>query len=101
MKQMGAGAFKARCLSVIEEVQATGEPMLVTKSGKLFVKVVPVEPEKDDLFGFMAGKFKITGDIESSVWPLKKWDLLSRRSSRTRPEQSLELHGGWLCVSAF
>lgn len=71
LKQMRASVFKARCLSVIRDIQATGEPVLVTKRGKPVVKVVPVETEKDDLFGFMAGKFKITGDIESPVWPLK------------------------------
>jgi prevent-host-death family protein len=85
MKQMGAGAFKARCLSIIRDIQATGEPVLVTKNGKPLVKVVPAESEKDNLFGFMAGKFKITGDIESPVWPQKKRDLSSRRSSRTKP----------------
>jgi len=85
MKQMGASAFKARCLSVIREIQATGEPVLVTKRGKPWVKVVPFESEKDDLFGFMAGTFKIIGDVESPVWPLKRRDLLPRRSSRTKP----------------
>jgi len=85
MKQMGASAFKARCLSVIREIQATGEPVLVTKRGKPWVKVVPADSKKDDLFGFMAGKFKITGDIESPVWPQKKRDFSSRRSSRTKP----------------
>ena len=67
MKQMRASAFKARCLSVMKDVQATGEPVIVTKRGKPVVKVVPVESENNDLFGFMAGKFKIVGDIEAPV----------------------------------
>jgi prevent-host-death family protein len=86
MKQMRASVFKARCLSVIREIQATGEPVLVTKRGKPVVKVVPVESEKDNLFGFMAGEFKISGDIESPVWPLKQRDVLSRRTGRTKPQ---------------
>ena len=56
MKQMQASAFKARCLSVMDDVQATGEPVIVTKRGKPVVKVVPMKPENDDIFGFMAGK---------------------------------------------
>jgi prevent-host-death family protein len=76
MKQMQASAFKARCLSVMNEVQATGEPVIVTKRGKPVVKVVPVKPEKDDIFGFMAGKGKIIGEIESPVVPLKDWKIM-------------------------
>ena len=77
MKQMRASDFKARCLTVMDDVQATGEPVIVTKRGKPVVKVVPVESE-NDLFGFMAGKFKIVGDIESPVVPLKQWKITKK-----------------------
>ena len=73
MKQMRASVFKARCLSVMDNVQATGEPIIVTKRGKPIVKVVPAEPEKSDILGFMAGEFEIVGDIESPVVPLSHW----------------------------
>jgi prevent-host-death family protein len=75
MKHMRASAFKARCLAVMDHVQATGEPVVVTKRGKPVVKIVPAEPEKDDIFGFMAGKFKIVGDIESPLVPLEDWKI--------------------------
>ncbi len=75
MKQMRASAFKARCLAVMNDIQATGEPVIVTKRGKPVVKIVPITPEKDDIFGFMAGKAKIIGDIESPVVPLKDWKI--------------------------
>jgi prevent-host-death family protein len=75
MKRMQASAFKTRCLKVMNDVQATGEPVIVTKRGKPVVKVVPVESEKDDIFGFMAEKFTIVGDIESPVVPLKQWKI--------------------------
>ncbi len=82
MKQMRASAFKARCLSVIKDVQATGEPVIVTKRGKPVVKVVPVKWEKDDIFGFMKGEFKIVGDIESPVVPLKDWKITRIRDCK-------------------
>ena len=78
MRHMRASAFKARCLKVMNEVQATGEPVIVTKRGKPVAKVVPVESEKNDLFGFMAGKFKIVGDIEAPVVPLKDWKIMKK-----------------------
>ncbi|HEV2521145.1 MAG TPA: type II toxin-antitoxin system prevent-host-death family antitoxin [Candidatus Acidoferrales bacterium] len=79
MKQMRASVFKARCLTVMNDVQATGEPVVVTKRGKPVVKVVPVKPENDDIFGFMADKFDIVGDIESPVVPLKDWKIMKTR----------------------
>jgi prevent-host-death family protein len=78
MRQMRASTFKARCLAVMKDVQATGEPVLVTKRGIPVVKVVPVESEKSNLFGFMAGEFKIVGDIEAPAVPLKHWKILKK-----------------------
>ena len=76
MKKMRASAFKAQCLKVMDKVQATGEPVVVTKRGKPVVRVVPARPEKDDLFGFMKGEFEIVGDIISPVVPLEDWESL-------------------------
>ena len=84
MKQMRASAFKARCLKIMNEVQATGEPVIVTKRGKPVVKVIPVGSVKDDIFGFMAGEFKIVGDIESPVVPLKDWKIMKTPPLRKR-----------------
>jgi prevent-host-death family protein len=75
MKQMRASTFKARCLSVMDDVHETGEPVIVTKRGKPVVKVVPIRLEKDDIFGSLAGEVKIVGDIESPVVPLKAWKI--------------------------
>lgn len=78
MKQMPASKFKARCLSVMDDVNATGEPVLITKRGTPVAKLVPVASKKQDLFGFMAGEFKIVGDIESPVVPLEEWEVLRK-----------------------
>lgn len=54
---------------------ATGEPVIVTKRGKPLVKVVPAESEQNNVFGFMTGKVKIVGDIESPIpveWEVTK-----------------------------
>lgn len=72
---MPASTFKARCLNVMDDVQATGEPVIVTKRGTPVVKVVPIDSGDSGLFGFMASELKITGDIESPVVPLKHWAI--------------------------
>jgi len=79
MKQMRASVFKARCLKVMNDIQATGEPVIVTKRGKPVVKVVPIKQENDDIFGFMAGKVKIVGDIVSPITPLKDWKVFKKK----------------------
>jgi antitoxin (DNA-binding transcriptional repressor) of toxin-antitoxin stability system len=59
----------------MNRVQGTGEPVIVTKRGTPVVKVVPVEPEKNDIFRFMIGKVRIVGDIESPIpveWEVEK-----------------------------
>jgi prevent-host-death family protein len=78
MKRMAAGKFKAQCLAVMKDVQATGEPVVITKRGTPLVKLVPVPSGESDLFGFLAGEFKITGDIESPVVPLSAWKVMKK-----------------------
>jgi antitoxin (DNA-binding transcriptional repressor) of toxin-antitoxin stability system len=51
----------------MKTVQATGEPVVLTRRGEPIAKVVPVNRAKNDIFGFMIGKVKIVGDIESPI----------------------------------
>jgi prevent-host-death family protein len=73
MKKMAAGAFKVHCLKVMDEVQSKRVSVLITKRGKPVAKLVPVEKEKDDIFGFFAGKGTITGDIVSPAFSPEEW----------------------------
>ncbi len=74
MKQMPAGEFKTQCLAVMDDVLQTGEPVLITKHGKPVAKLVPADQTADDVFGFMAGKVKIVGDIVGPITPLADWE---------------------------
>jgi len=56
VKQIPAGEFKTHCLTVMDEVQATGQPVVVTKHGKPVVKLVPAKTKDDSIFGYMVGK---------------------------------------------
>lgn len=74
MKEIAAGAFKAHCLAIMDQVLQSGEPVLITKHGKPVAKLVPAEKQADDIFGYMTGKVKIIGDIVGPVTPLEAWD---------------------------
>ena len=71
MKQIPADTSKSRCLAIMNEVQSTGEPAVITKHGNPVVKIMPVPAADKVIFGFMAGKFEIVGDIESPIFPIK------------------------------
>ena len=74
MRMMAAGEFKAKCLAVMDEVQAKREAVTITKRGKPVARLVPVEEEeKDRIFGFMKGKIKINGEIDVPLIPEEDW----------------------------
>jgi prevent-host-death family protein len=77
VKKMAAGQFKVHCLAVMDEVQAKKESVLITKHGKPVAKLVPVSGEKDDIYGFMAGKGMIIGDVVSPALTLEEWGDLA------------------------
>jgi prevent-host-death family protein len=77
MKKMAAGAFKAKCLAVMDEVQAKRETVVITKHGKPVAKLVPVDPQEDDIFGFLRGKATIEGDVVAPALTLDEWGDLA------------------------
>jgi prevent-host-death family protein len=73
VKKMAAGTFKAKCLAVMDEVQSKRETVIITKRGKPVAKLVPVGAEKDEIFGFLAGKGRVVGDVVSPAFSLEEW----------------------------
>ena len=73
MKKMAVVAFKAKCLAVIDQVQATHESVVIMKRGKPVAKLVPVDAQEDDIFGFLRGKVTIMGDVISPALSRRQW----------------------------
>ena len=76
MKKMPAGKFKALCLTVMEEVRATREPVLITKRGRPVAKLIPADTSSDDFIGRLEGVVRIVGDIKSPLEPPESWEAL-------------------------
>jgi prevent-host-death family protein len=76
MREIAAGEFKARCLTLMDDVNDTGEPVLITKRGRPVAKLVPVEGAKPGLLGRLVDVVRIIGDIESPIEPPEAWDAL-------------------------
>jgi prevent-host-death family protein len=64
--------FKARCLEMIEKLQADQQPIIITKRDKPIAKVVPFDSKKTSLFGMLKNKAEIKGDIIAMID--EKWD---------------------------
>jgi len=78
METIAISQFKATCLSLLERVRNTGEPILVTKRGKPIARILPPSPPappKKSAFGCMSGRSEQLGDI---VEPLsaEDWEVL-------------------------
>lgn len=76
MKTMPAGKFKTNCLSVMDEVEARREAVVITKHGHPVAKLVPMDASQDDIFGFFSGKGSITGDVVSPALSKHEWGNL-------------------------
>ena len=73
MKTVAAGVFKTNCLAIMDEVKTKRETVLITKHGQPVAKLVPVNTDVDNIFGFFRGKGRITGDVVSPVLSPDEW----------------------------
>jgi len=94
MRTMPAGEFKAKCLAVMDEVQASGEPVIVTKRGRPVARLMPLEDQKrkespEAIFGCLRHMLKPGSDLDSLVDPIiprEEWDHLKEDWSPFPPE---------------
>lgn len=67
MPTLKASEFKAKCLKLMDEVQITGDEIVITKNGKPVSKLVPYRVKADTLLGLHKGKISsLDKDIYSS-----------------------------------
>ena len=78
MVAIAISKFKATCLSVLEQVRTTGEPVLVTKRGEPVAEIVPASRPKEGKrkLGEGVGTARIVGDIISPVVDEQEWEVL-------------------------
>lgn len=62
-----ASEFKAKCLALLDEVERTGDRLVVTKNGKPVADIVPHRSERRDFIGLFKGRGEIIGDIISPI----------------------------------
>lgn len=77
MKEIAISEFKAKCLSLLDQVQKTKKPIRITRRGKPVAEVLPPSPVRsNDWIGSMKGKSKILGDIISPASEESDWEVM-------------------------
>ena len=76
MRTVPAGEFKTNCLAIMDEVLARRESVVITKHGHPVAKLVPINTDIDDIFGFFSDRGRVTGDVISPAFSPEEWGIL-------------------------
>jgi len=78
MHEIAISEFKAKCLSLLDQVSKTKAPLRVTRRGKALADIVPAssDAEQRDWIGSMSGSTEIRGDVISPVVETRKIEAL-------------------------
>jgi prevent-host-death family protein len=70
---IAAGEFKAKCLKLLDQVEAGRETLVITKHGRPVARVMPM-PAQENIVGSMKGSVLWMGDIISPIDV--EWDAM-------------------------
>jgi prevent-host-death family protein len=77
VKEVAISEFKAKCLALLDEVQKTKQPILVTRRGQPVAEVSPPRPtESRDWIGSMKDEMEILGDLIAPATDEDDWEVL-------------------------
>lgn len=77
-----AAQFKAECLRLMDEVEKTRRPIIITKHGRPVAQLAPVPADTGSLFGYMKATMRIQRDVMA---PLDvEWSMLSGDGDRLK-----------------
>jgi len=70
---IAAGEFKAKCLKLLDQVEAGRETLVITQHGRPVARVMPM-PAQENIVGSMKGSVLWMGDIISPIDV--EWDAM-------------------------
>jgi prevent-host-death family protein len=77
MQEIAISEFKAKCLALLDLVQKTKKPILITRRGKPVAEIVPPSPTRSkNWIGSMKGRMEILGDIIAPATDESDWEVL-------------------------
>lgn len=78
MEEVSVSQFKMTCLELVRKVEATGQPVLITRRGQPVAQLTAAPPPAagSSWLGSEVGSGRILGDIVSPLDP-EDWEALS------------------------
>ena len=77
VEEIAISQFKAKCLALLDQVQKTKKPIVVTRFGKPVAEVFPPsQAAPAGWMGSMKDEFEIVGDIVSPANEENDWEVL-------------------------
>jgi prevent-host-death family protein len=74
--KVAAAEFKAKCLALIDRVHQRGEPVTITKRGRIVARLVPAGDDSERPWERVRGKARWTGDPFAPVVDESEIDAL-------------------------
>ena len=77
METINASDFKARCLAILDRVQATGERVVILKRGRPVAELLPASRTQAQYAQQeLKGTVVVTGNIIAPAVPEEHWESL-------------------------
>lgn len=64
-EEVPAAVFKAECLKLMDRVEHTRTPIVITRHGRPVAQLAPIPTSPGSLFGYMKDSVRVVGDITS------------------------------------
>ncbi len=73
--QVSATEFKAKCLELIQDVHdRKRKSVVITKHGKPFAKLVPIDERRASILGLMKGQIKVAPGVDLTQPMRVRWE---------------------------
>jgi prevent-host-death family protein len=78
MKEIQISKFKAQCLRLLDEVNRTGESLIITRNGQPLAIINSITAKKTRAeFGIAKGTGQIKGDLITPIVELSEWEVFN------------------------
>jgi len=74
MTTMKASLFKAKCLALMDEINETGEEIIITKNGNPVSRLLPFRNKPKTLWGLHASNIHVADDLIEPIG--ESWDAV-------------------------
>ena len=75
-RTISAGEFKAKCLKLMDEVNETGVPLVITKRGRPVSRLMPAGFEPRGIRGRYKGLIAVVDNPDEGAYTEDEWDQI-------------------------